>query len=48
MQPVTETEYAIQLLSRSYICVPLCAGGKHLDLDAMDYHPLICRPVERT
>jgi len=40
MQPVTETEYAIQLLAKGYICVPLCAGGKHLDLQAMEYDPV--------
>lgn len=40
MQPVTEMEYAIQLLAKGYICVPLCAGSKHLDLQAMEYNPL--------
>lgn len=40
MQPLVETEYAIELLSKGYICVPLREGGKHLDLEAMEYHPL--------
>ncbi|OBQ67629.1 bifunctional DNA primase/polymerase [Mesorhizobium erdmanii] len=40
MQPVIETDHAIQLLGKGYICVPLRAGGKHLDLQTMEYHPL--------
>lgn len=40
MQPRIETEYAIQLLAKGYICVPLRVGGKHLDLQAMEYPPL--------
>lgn len=33
-------DYAAGLLKRGYICLPLRAGGKHLDLDAMGYEPL--------
>ncbi|KQU87478.1 DNA primase [Mesorhizobium sp. Root102] len=40
MQPVIRTEYAIELLAKGYICLPLRAGGKHLDLQAMEYDPL--------
>jgi hypothetical protein len=40
MQPPTQTHYAVRLLARGYICLPLRAGGKHLDLAAMDYDPL--------
>ncbi|MBZ9676469.1 bifunctional DNA primase/polymerase [Mesorhizobium sp. ES1-1] len=33
-------DYAVQLLAKGYICVPLRSGGKHLDLESMDYNPL--------
>ncbi|TIU57093.1 MAG: DNA primase, partial [Mesorhizobium sp.] len=40
MLPKIETDYAVRLLAQGYICLPLRAGGKHLDLEAMGYDPL--------
>ncbi|RUU61105.1 bifunctional DNA primase/polymerase [Mesorhizobium sp. M2C.T.Ca.TU.009.01.2.1] len=40
MQPEVLTDYALRLRERGYICLPLRAGGKHLDLAAMEYDPL--------
>jgi hypothetical protein len=39
----SKADYAIQLLAKGYICVPLRTGGKHLDLQAMEYDPLHLR-----
>ncbi|WP_246684630.1 bifunctional DNA primase/polymerase [Mesorhizobium sp. B2-7-1] len=47
MQPGGLTEYAISLLERGYICLPLRAGGKHLDLAAMEYDPLHLRTLRK-
>jgi hypothetical protein len=41
--PQSKADYAIQLLAKGYICVPLRKGGKHLDLQAMEYDPLHLR-----
>lgn len=43
MQPPIEIDYAVRLLAKGYICLPLRAGGKHLDLAAMGYDPLHLR-----
>lgn len=43
MQPPIEIDYAVRLLAKGYICLPLRAGGKHLDLAAMEYDPLHLR-----
>ena len=40
MQPQEQIDYAVRLLLRGYVCLPLRAGGKHLDLVAMGYEPL--------
>ncbi|RUW23871.1 DNA primase [Mesorhizobium sp. M4B.F.Ca.ET.215.01.1.1] len=40
MQPRILTDYAVRLLTQGYVCLPLRAGGKHLDLAAMGYEPL--------
>ncbi|GLS39122.1 hypothetical protein GCM10010869_47190 [Mesorhizobium tianshanense] len=40
MLPKIRTDYAARLLARGYVCLPLRAGGKHLDLEAMGYDPL--------
>ncbi len=40
MPSETRAEYAARLLERGYVCLPLRAGGKHLDLEAMGYAPL--------
>jgi hypothetical protein len=40
MPPKTKTDYAVRLLEQGYICLPLRAGGKHLDLEAMEYDAL--------
>ncbi|UCI07737.1 bifunctional DNA primase/polymerase [Mesorhizobium sp. B1-1-8] len=40
MRPEALTDYAVRLLERGYIGLPLRAGGKHLDLAAMGYEPL--------
>ncbi|WP_434724980.1 bifunctional DNA primase/polymerase [Mesorhizobium sp. RIZ17] len=47
MQPGELTEYAISLLERGYICLPLRAGSKHLDLAAMEYDPLHLRTLRK-
>ncbi|CDX26577.1 Bifunctional DNA primase/polymerase [Mesorhizobium sp. ORS 3324] len=41
------SDYAVRLLERGYICVPLRAGGKHLDLAAMEYEPLHLRTLRK-
>nr|WP_225071307.1 bifunctional DNA primase/polymerase [Desulfuromonas sp. CSMB_57] len=33
-------DYALQLLNKGFVCLPLRAGGKHLDLAAMGIEPL--------
>ena len=43
MLPPIEIDYAVRLLAKGYICLPLRAGGKHLDLAAMEYDPLHLR-----
>lgn len=35
-----QADYALRLLAQGYVCLPLRAGGKHLDLAAMGYDPL--------
>ncbi|WP_217571475.1 bifunctional DNA primase/polymerase [Mesorhizobium sp. GbtcB19] len=47
MQPEMLTDYAVKLLERGYICLPLRAGGKHLDLAAMEYDPLHLRTLRK-
>ncbi|RWB78678.1 MAG: bifunctional DNA primase/polymerase [Mesorhizobium sp.] len=47
MQPRVLTDYALRLLGRGYICLPLRAGGKHLDLAAMGYDPLHLRALRK-
>ena len=47
MQPGVLSDYAIKLLERGYICLPLRAGGKHLDLAAMEYDPLHWRTLRK-
>jgi hypothetical protein len=41
------TDYAMKLLERGYICLPLRAGGKHLDLAAMGYDPVHLRTLRK-
>lgn len=36
----THVEYALQLFKQGIVCLPLRAGGKHLDLAAMGIEPL--------
>lgn len=33
-------DYALELLSRGFLCAPVCPGGRHLDLERMGYAPL--------
>ncbi|WP_296739145.1 bifunctional DNA primase/polymerase [Mesorhizobium sp.] len=47
MQSGVLTDYAVKLLERGYICVPLRAGGKHLDLAAMEYDPVHLRTLRK-
>ncbi|TGQ06707.1 MULTISPECIES: bifunctional DNA primase/polymerase [unclassified Mesorhizobium] len=47
MQPGELSEYAARLRERGYICLPLRAGGKHLDLAAMEYDPLHLRTLRK-
>ncbi len=47
MRPEVLTDYALRLRERGYICVPLRAGGKHLDLAAMEYDPLHLRTLRK-
>ena len=35
-----QSDYALRLLAKGYVCLPLRAGGKHLDLAAMGYDPV--------
>jgi hypothetical protein len=49
MQP-TETnlaDYALKLLSRGFVCVPLSREGRHLDLETMGYAPLHLRTMRK-
>ena len=47
MLPGELSEYAARLLEHGYICLPLRAGGKHLDLAAMEYDPLHLRTLRK-
>lgn len=47
MQSGVLADYALRLLDRGYICLPLRAGGKHLDLAAMGYDPLHLRTLRK-
>ncbi|WP_082953848.1 bifunctional DNA primase/polymerase [Mesorhizobium sp. AA23] len=47
MQAGALTDYTIRLFERGYICLPLRAGGKHLDLAAMEYDPLHLRTLRK-
>jgi|GEM_PF-1765215 len=47
MQSGVLTDYVMKLLERGYICLPLRAGGKHLDLAAMEYDPLHLRTLRK-
>ncbi|MDX8439167.1 bifunctional DNA primase/polymerase [Mesorhizobium australafricanum] len=47
MQAEVTSDYAARLLKRGYICLPLRAGGKHLDLEAMGYKPLHLRTLRK-
>jgi hypothetical protein len=38
--PSRTVDYAVRLLEQGLICVPLSREGRHLDLEAMGYHPL--------
>jgi len=33
-------DYALRLFDRGIVCLPLRAGGRHLDIKAMGYHPV--------
>ena len=47
MQSGVLADYAMELLERGYICLPLRTGGKHLDLAAMGYDPLHLRTLRK-
>ncbi|TPN89780.1 bifunctional DNA primase/polymerase [Mesorhizobium sp. CU2] len=47
MQRGVLTDYVLKLRDRGYVCLPLRAGGKHLDLAAMAYDPLHWRTLRK-
>jgi hypothetical protein len=40
-------DYALRLLKQGFVCIPLRAGGKHLDLVAMSIDPLHLRTMRK-
>jgi hypothetical protein len=39
-KPMNSVDYALELLSRGFLSVPVCRGGRHLDLERIGYEPL--------